>query len=157
MSTPAPSYLDELEAVANAAQRAEIEFRASVAAEIAKRERAREFAFRRLALARSMSSALRSAKAEDGGLGLQLAALKRELGWNTETDGRKKVLEAWKGVAAAIAERERPAKDGHASATASTDVGKAFAVFEEWYRGEFKSEFLALLDHEIPEVPVVEF
>ena len=157
MNTPEPSYLAELEAVANAAQRAELEFRASVAAETKKRERAREFAFRRLALARAMTAALRSAKAEESALAPQLAALKRELGWNTETDGRKKVLEAWKSVAAAIAERERPAKEKGAAATVCADVGKALAAFEEWYRGEFKSEFLALLDHEIPEVPVVEF
>lgn len=157
MSTPRESYLAELEAIANAAQRSELEFRASVAAEVAKRERAREFAFRRLALARSMASALRSAKPEDDALLPQLAALKRELGWNTETDSRKSILEAWNGVARAIAERERPAKDGDNASAPSLDVGKAFAVFEEWYLNRFRSEFLALLDHEIPEVPVVEF
>jgi hypothetical protein len=157
MSTPQPSYLAELEAIANAAQRAEIDYRAAVAAEIAKRERTREFAFRRLALARSMASALRSAKDGENALAPQISALKRELGWNTETESRKKIIEAWKGVAAAIAARERPDKFAGTASAPSVDVGRAFAAFEDWYRGEFNSEFLALLDHEIPEVPVVEF
>lgn len=157
MSTIQTGYLAELESVANAAQRSELEFRSSVAAEIAKRERARQFAFRRLALARAMSAALKGVKGDESALLPQLAALKRELGWNTETDGRKKVLEAWKGVAQAIADRELPEKRERAPADSLADVGKAFAVFEDWYRSEFKTEFLALLDHEIPEVPVVEF
>ncbi|KAB2850732.1 MAG: hypothetical protein F9K44_03940 [Hyphomicrobiaceae bacterium] len=157
MSTAEPSYLAELESIANAAQRAELEFRASVASEIAKRERAREFAFRRLALAHSMSSALRAAKPDADAQALQLAALKRELGWNTETEPRKKILEAWKGVSEAIAARERPRREDDGGKGPPRDVGEAFAAFEEWYRAEFKSEFLALLDHEIPEAPVVEF
>lgn len=152
-------FLDELEALAGSAQRAELDLRRDVAAEIALHERERQFAFRRLDLARTMVRAAQGAEGESAAIGAQLAALRAEFGWHGDSAERRGILEAWRRVARAVArslgvEREDGAED---AGEPEETVRDAMLAFESWYRQTLGSEFLALLDHEIPEMPVVEF
>jgi hypothetical protein len=142
-----------MEQTAIAAQREEIGFRESIAAEIAKRERARQFAFRRLDLARSMTAAAGGAKGEEEAVTRQLAAFKRELDWHSETEARTRILDQWRPVAQAVWCNVDP----NAEAAAVGDVQEAMLAFESWYEKEQGQPFLMLFDHEIEEMPVVEF
>lgn len=156
MSISTPEFLGELDRAAIAAQQDELEFRKSVAEGIARRERARQFAFRRLDLARTMLTAARSAESEQDAVKRQIAALKSEFGWHSDTGARPRIYAAWEPVALAIW-RSLPAKDGVTKDTSRASVGEAMLAFEAWYQAEAGHPFLALLDHEIPEMPVVEF
>lgn len=153
-----PGFLADLDAAAIAAQQEELRFSESVAAEIARREREREFAFRRANLARTMVAAAAGADSEEKALALQRASLKRELGWVGEAEPRKAILDAWNGVAAAIwRATPRPGAADGARAPQGAGVAAAFATFEAWFQANRGTPFLGLFDHEMPEIPVVEF
>lgn len=167
MTATEPAFLAVLARAATAAQREEIAFRDSISAEIARRERDRQFAFRRLDLARTMAGAIASAATPEDAVRAQLAALKADLGWHSETVARAKILSAWTAVAEAVW-RHRPlpaaaASDGSGATAASPagpegpSVEDAMAAFEAWYEAEHGQPFLALMDQDIPEIPVVEF
>lgn len=161
MKSSESDFLAELERIAVAAQREEIAFRENIAAEITRRERARQFAFRRLDLARTMAAAAIGADSEDDAVARQVAALMRELDWASETEQRAPVLAAWRPVAEAVwrnlprdaegAENSEPAPGER------PDVQQAMLAFERWYESDKGQPFLALLDQVIEEMPVVEF
>lgn len=153
MLTKPPAFLETLTAEASQAEIAELEFRKSVASEIATRERRRQFAYRRLDLAGTMLSAVRSAETVEAAQAAGTSALKRELGWNTETEARKAVLAAWSPVVAAIwnSLQEAPTPQSSPAPVA------AMAQFETWYAAKHGQPFLATFDVELPELPVVEF
>ncbi len=154
MKAEVRSFIADLEHAATSAQREEIAFRENIAAEITRRERARQFAFRRLDLARTMSSAAAGADGEEDAVARQLAAFKRELDWHSESEARKRTLDAWRPVAAAVWSHTRP-DVSEVAPTAS--VPAAMLAFEDWYRSENGNDFLAIFDQEIEEMPVVEF
>lgn len=179
----APEFVNRLEQEAIAAQRSEIAFRRDIAAEIERRERDRQYAFRRLDLARTMAKAAGETDSEEKAIAAQVAALRAELGWYGDTEERQRVFEAWREVATAVAASvasnardDASTEDG--AALARTGTGKAtenaesdtdadtqdaarvpdaMRAFEDWYEREFGKPFLALFDQEIPEFPVVEF
>lgn len=156
MSLAPTDFIGALHQAAVAAQQDEIEFRNSVADGIARRERARQFAFRRLELARVMLAAAQPCKTEEEAVKQQIAALKSELGWHADTGARPRICEAWSGVARSVWRNlQRSPQAG--SNPESASVGDAMLAFEAWYETELGQPFLALLDHEIPEMPVVEF
>lgn len=150
-----PAFVARFDAAAKAAQAAEIAFRNNIAAEIARHERARQFAFRRLGLARDLSAAVAGAENEDAAAAAGAAALKRELDWHGETEHRARVLAAFRSVSLAV----WAATSGDSEDAGAVDqaVDQAFAAFEAWHRDEVGTEFFALLDQELPEFPVVEF
>lgn len=154
-------FLSALHQTALAAQREEIAFRDNVAREIASRERARKYAFRRLSLAELMVQAARRAETEEAAIAVQTAALRTEFGWHGDTEQRRRIFAAWRPVALATWEgvRPRPAEaDAGAAAPADRpDVVAALSAFEAWYLQEFGSNYLDLLEVEIEELPVVEF
>lgn len=150
------AFLAALEQAAHAAQREEIAFRENVAAEIAKRERARQFAFRRLGLIKAMVTATGGAKEEAEAVARGRAALKAELGWLSDTEARGPIVDAWGTVAQAVWRTLHPETSAEADQERPS-VGDALAAFEAWYETAHGSAFLALLDQEIPEMPVVEF
>ncbi len=150
------AFLAALEQAAHAAQREEIAFRENVAAEIAKRERARQFAFRRLGLLKAVVTSSSAAKDEAEAVARGRVALKAELGWLSDTEARGPILEAWGAVAQAVWRALHP-EDGAGTDSELPSVGDAMAAFEAWYEATHGSAFLALLDQEIPEMPVVEF
>ena len=158
----APAFVAALEAAAISAQKQEIAFRESIAAEMARRERERQFAFRRVGLMRQMVSAAAGAETEEQAVAAQALALRRELGWHSLTERRKQILEAWGNVSRAVWQAVRPiAESGDVAAnsgeTAALSVASIIETFEAWYVTELGTSFLALLDQEMPEMPVVEF
>ena len=60
-------------------------------------------------------------------------------------------------IAQAVWASVRPAAPDSALAPLVVSVPDAFTTFEAWYEREIGSPFLTLLDHEIPETPVVDF
>jgi len=161
MTLAPQDFIAELEQAAVAAQKEEMDFRNRVGAEIERRERDRQFAFRRVGLARAMAAAAQGAKDEDEAVERQIVALRTELGWHSDRGQRGKILQAWKAVARAIwaglpESREAPVSAAADGAPAPS-VSAAVRTFEAWYSAEIGTPFLALLDHEIPEMPVVEF
>lgn len=139
------------ERAAEDAHRAEAEYAKQFEAELAKRKRAREFAFRRLGLMREL---LRSAAVEDHEVAIaaQVECLKTELGWQAVTPAKEKMLEEFKKLAAVIHDCTVPGEGRKLP-----NIPRAFASFEAWYEKETGTPFLALLDHEIPEMPLVDF
>lgn len=152
-------FLGPLAEAAALAQREEIDFRDSVGREIEKRERARQFAFRRLSLAEIMLKAARRAADVDAAVAAQTAALRAEFSWHGESEQRKRIIAAWRPVALAVWDVVKPPSD-EAETTEDApppDIAAALAEFERWYAAEFGTNYLAILDQEIEELPVVEF
>lgn len=157
MKAEAVAFIADLEQLATTAQREEIVFRENIAAELTKRQRARQFAFRRLDLARTMSAAAMGAESGEEAIARQLTAFRRELDWHSESEARKRILEAWRPVAAAIWSHLGPRPEAAPGAAMPASVPTIMLTFEDWYRAETGNDFLALFDQEIPELPVVEF
>ncbi len=152
-------FLGPLAVAAAAAQREEINFRDNVAREIEKRERARQYAFRRLSTAELMLQAARSSKDAEGAIAAQSSALATEFGWHGEGEAPRKILAAWRPVTLAVWEAVKPPpEDAEATPSApAPDIVAALAEFERWYEAEFGTSYLAILDQEKLEYPVVEF
>lgn len=151
------AFIVEFATIATAAQKEEIAFRRNIAAEIERRERARQFAYRRLEVARLMAAAAVGAATAEDAHAKQVDALKGEFGWHADTERRKTIFAAWQPITLAVWEQVKPATAASETAGEGPNVGEAFSAFEAWYETEFGSPFLAILDHEIPEMPVVEF
>lgn len=151
------TFIVELEQAATAAQRAEISFRRNIALEIERHERERQYAFRRLDLAKRMAAAAMACEARDAAIAAQVSTLKSEFGWYGENDHRKRICDAWEAVADAVwHETSDNAADG-ADAADRPSVADTIRAFEAWYQAEFNRPFFELLDQEVPEMPVVEF
>lgn len=155
-------YLTALVAAASEAEVRELDYRRSVAEETARLERARQFAYRRLDLARTIVHAVR--EVQSGPLAIEAggAALQRELGWNTQTPERIAVLEAFAPFTIAVWQQVRPPAEGAdpaaaVPAAAGPGPDAVLATFESWYAEAFGSPFLARFDVDLPELPVVEF
>lgn len=146
-----PDFLAELDRLATEAQTEEIRFRKSFAEEVAKRERARAFAFRRASFLGRMTAAARAAETEEAAVSAQVAAFRSELGWHGDGETRTRILAAWTAVAQAVWKALRPEPEGEA------DPVRAMADFETWYEAEIGSPFLAVFDQEPFEAPLVEF
>lgn len=153
MQSHQPAFIAALTNEASAAEIAELEFRKSVAQEIATRERHRQFAYRRLDLAKTILGAVRSADTEEAAVGAGLGAFKRELVWNTETEARKVVLAAFTPVVQAIWRQAGPEPRGEPGPSPM----EAMATFEAWYKATHGTDLLAVFDVDLPELPVVEF
>jgi streptogramin lyase len=141
-------FLQELDRLAREAQRQELLFRDEAAAGIARFERDRQFAFRRFNLAREIAAAVVESAGEDEALVGALGVLAREIGWSDESVARERLGDPVRPVAIAI---------WRASQGKEANVAAAFADFEEWYASARGGPFLALLDREMPERPLVEF
>ncbi|MDX2258372.1 MAG: hypothetical protein NW205_05580 [Hyphomicrobiaceae bacterium] len=155
--TPAKAaapFLADLAQAATSAQTAEMAFRDNIAREIARLERARQFAFRRLDVARLMTAAASTAKDEEAAIAAQVAVFRSEFGLFGDSEHARAVTEAWKPVAAAVWNGIADTADAPAPAAG---VGEAMRAFEDWYEAQFGKNYLSILDHEIPEIPVVEF
>jgi len=157
-------FLAALRHAATAAQSEEISFRNNVGREIEKRERARQYAFRRLSIAELMVQTARGAESEEQAVAAQTTVLRGEFGWHGDTEPRRRIFAAWRPVALAVwaSVQPPPAAADVADTPAATpvvrsDIGAALATFEAWYLAEFGSNYLAILDQEMQELPVVEF
>ncbi len=140
------SYLDRLNATAKAANAAELEHAKAAAARAAELRAERAFAWRRLNLMRTIAAAVKDgeeAEAAAAGRAAFLAAV----GWTGAAEAERAVAERFAPVAAAVraAARDEPA-----------DPAAALADFEAWYAAERGVPFLALMEREIVELPLVE-
>lgn len=104
-----------------------------------------------------MLKAARQAADAKAAVAAQTAALRREFGW--EREQRKRIFTARRPVALTVWETVKPPpEDGEAPPAApSPDIIGALAEFERWYEVEFGTNYLAILDQEMEELPVVEF
>lgn len=142
------------EQAAEDAHRAEAEYAKRFEIELARRKRDREFAFRRLGLVRQLVRTA-CAAGDAAAVAAQVDCLRSEFGWHDLSPAKEKIVEEFRKLASVI----------HATATVTDAKGKksrptiaaAFAEFESWYAKETGGAFLALLDHEIPEMPLVDF
>jgi hypothetical protein len=104
-----------------------------------------------------MLKAARQAEDAEAAVASQSSALRAEFGWHGETSS--KIFAAWRPVTLAVWEAVRPpAEEAEATSPASLpDIVAALAAFERWYEAEFGTNYLAILDQEKLEYPVVEF
>ena len=151
--TPTPDdLLQSFAAAAAVAHMAEAAHATEFEAELAKRKRARDFAFRRLNLMRALAEPATAAGSEEAAVASVLAALKLELGWFEDSPYKLRMLDAFRPVAEA-----RRAQLCPVEGQPCPPLIEAFTAFEIWCQKETGTPFLALLDHEIPEMPLVDF
>ena len=151
--TPTPDdLLQPFAQAASAAHMAEAAHAKEFEAELARRKRAREFAFRRLNLIRALAEPAAAAGSGEVAVAGVLAALRLELGWFDDSPYKARILEAFRPVAEAMRLNLCPAEG-----QPCPPLLEAFAAFETWHQKETGTPFLALLDHEIPEMPLVDF
>ena len=153
MMPPAPAVLTAFEAAAAAASRAEAALRKRMEAEVAVAERVRAFAHRRLNLMRTLTRATGVAESEDAAVGRGLAAVRAELGWESDSDTRTETLSRLAPVVRATFASLAPAQDAEAPAA---HVSRSLAEFEAWYARAYGRSFWALFEQEIAEMPLVE-
>jgi hypothetical protein len=153
MNDERDTLLKPFERAAEDAHRAEAEYAKQFEVELARRKRAREFAFRRLGLVRELVKAAR-ANSDEAAIAAQVDCLRSEVGWHDLSPAKEKIVEEFRKLASAI----------HANAvvdakgkTPPPTIAVAFTDFETWYAKETGGAFLALFDHEIPEMPLVDF
>ena len=152
MSAPTQAFLDQLKAAATSAHEAENALRKRMAEEIARLERQRAFAYRRLNLMNEIAKAVASAEDEDAAVARGLAVLRTELGWTSESETRKATLERFERVVrAAIA-----GLSSTETAESAPDIADELSGFETWYESTYGKPFWVLFDQEIQEIPLVE-
>jgi hypothetical protein len=142
------AYLDSLDAAARAASTAERGWQAEAARRAAELKVERAFAWRRLNLVRAVAAAVRAAEDEPTALAAGRAAMLREVGWTGATEAQRQVAEAFAPVVVAV--RAATAEEGGA------DPAAALAGFEAWYAEARGAPFLALMDREPLDLPLVE-
>jgi hypothetical protein len=149
----AAALVADFEAAARSAQQAEEELRKKLAAEVARLERRRAFAFRRTRLVRTLAVAGIDAEDEEAGLAAQMRAVRDALGWSGESMAYSAILDAMQPLAKAVWQCAC-GPEGAASASA---VNKELEAFETWFEAAYGKPFYVLFDQYVPEVPVVDF
>lgn len=145
--------LAAFETSAKAAQVAEAALRKDLAAQIARSERQRVHAFRRIRLIRTLADGAGAADADDETRwSAQKSALADDLGWSTLTASYSEILDALRPLAAQVRASLEP---GHGPATAA--VVAELERFEQWFEQKHGKAFYVLYDRYVPEVPVVDF
>jgi hypothetical protein len=151
MSAVVTALLAELESAARAAQEAEAALRKQMVAEVARLERQRAFAYRRLNLMRPVTEAVAAAANEEAALANGLATLRAELGWDSESETRSETLARFADVVRAIF-----ASCAETEEAPAAEVSRALAAFESWYAARYRRPFWTLFEQYIPELPLVE-
>lgn len=151
MNSATEAFLGKLETAAIAANEAEGAFRKRMVEELASLERARAFAYRRLNLMREVAKGVAQAEDKEEAIACGTEILRRELGWEHDTQSRTETLAHFAAAVGAIFEGAAAAKGG-----AAPDPEAALAEFEGWYEDTYGKSFWVLFDQEIPELPLVE-
>jgi len=153
MTVPLSGFLDSLKIAADAATKAEDEFRRSIAARTRALEAERAFAFRRLNLMRAIAEAIATAETEDAAIAGAHATLRARLGWSSDSDARTEVLTRFSDVAKAMFAQLAPEEAEREPA----DTAKVLTEFEAWYAATHPVPFWVLFENVMPETPVVDF
>ena len=154
MTPTATALLATYEAAAQSAQAAETDLRKRMAAEVARLERQRAFAFRRVGLVRALAqhAGAADAPAEEAWLA-QRHAVRNKLGWREPSEAHDRILAHLEPAARAV----RACVHGSGEDDAAASVQEELAAFETWFEGAHGTPFYALFDQYFPEVPVVDF
>lgn len=158
----AEGFLAALQETADAAARAEAEFRRTISARIAALAQERSFAFRRLNLMRALAETAAAADSEASAVGACRAALAGRLGWTGESAAQQEALAAFEPVVRALRALLAPVGPGDAGpegadGEAPPDPAAALAAFEDWYARSRGTPFWLLFEHHMPETPLVDF
>lgn len=152
MNPNATALLDAFEAAAETAQKTEMTVRRKLADEVARLERERTFAFRRVRLLRTLLNAAETQDNEQDALAAERRALCRELDWNGETEAQAAILDRLQPVALSVwnctcaHDQQDPAA-----------ITQELQAFEAWHEAAHGKSFYALFDRYVPQVPVVDF
>lgn len=149
-SGPSAGFLDELQRAAHDAGVAEETTRREALQRIKASEQARAFAYRRLNLVKAVAEAVSGAKDDVEAAARGTAAMLREINWTGASQRQRDVADRFLPVVAAI---HGTGKEGAAPASPAEQL----AAFEAWYRADRGGEFLALMEVEVVELPLVEF
>jgi hypothetical protein len=153
MTAPLSSFLDGLKTAADAAAKAEDEFRRSIASRTKALEAERAFAFRRLNLMRAIGEAIATAETEEAAVAGARATLRARLGWSSDSEARIEVLTRFADVAKAMFAQLAPEEAEQEPA----DTAKVLTDFEAWYAATHPVSFWVLFENVMPETPVVDF
>lgn len=147
------TFLTALEAAADAAETAEVDFQRRAAEQIRMLEEERAFAYRRLNLMRAVADVVASAEDEEAAAAAGAAIVRSKLGWESESEARSEVLASFAPVARA-AFASLSAAEGEEAREA--DVPGVLAAFEAWYLSARQQPFWRLFEQYVPEMPLVE-
>ncbi len=147
------TYLQSLQATAEAAEEAERAFRVEAEAKAKALAAGRAEAYRRVNFLRSLAETLNGADDPDGAVRYAQAYLRTRLGWDEDTPARQEVLARFAPVAQAIhAALKEVSPEGEAK-----DAPTAMAAFEAWYLETRETPFWYLFQHYMQETPLVDF
>lgn len=153
MSVTPQSLAAPFMAAAEAARRAEDDYRRDYARRVAELERARTFAFRRRHLVEAVAGAVIACETVEGRAEAARAWLVREYDLDPASAGHAAVLDQFAPVAAAVVAAIFPPEDN----TAPADLGTTLARFESWYETTTGQPFFARDDRPQPDRPLVDF
>ncbi|MGA7324461.1 MAG: hypothetical protein WBX25_08270 [Rhodomicrobium sp.] len=152
MNEATAALISQFEGAAKNAKEAEATLRRTMAAEIARHEREREFAFRRTRLIRLLTSSAAALPTEDEAVLAQCRAVREEFGWHAESEAYKSILEEIRPLALAVWLCVCETQTGSAEAVAAE-----LAKFEAWFQARRGTPFYALFDQYFPDAPLVDF
>lgn len=152
MTPGAAALVADFEAAAKTAQTAETAARKKASEEIARVERARVFAFRRIRLVRLLASAAAGAATAEEAMAAQRQVLCAEFGWTSESAAHREILAGIDPVAETV--WHCACGEGTQDSAAVTE---RLARFEQWFEAARGKPFYSLFDQYVPEVPVVDF
>ncbi|HEY1154593.1 MAG TPA: hypothetical protein VGE73_12130 [Pseudolabrys sp.] len=149
------AVLDQLEQTAHAASVSEENYRREAAARIQALEQERAFGFRRLALMRTVLTAIANCETEDDAILQGSAAFLQEVGWKTEVESQQEALEQFHPVIRACWQAAQAEKAEQADQPPAQITDK-LNDFERWFGEARNGPFLKVLEREIVELPLVE-
>jgi len=152
MNPVATELVAQFEAAAKTAQQAEEALRKKMAAEVARLERRRAFAFRRTRLVRTLATAAVGVEDEEAALAAQRGAVREELGWSGESEAHGAILDGLEPLGRTVWQCACGVEEGTPEA-----VNRDLEKFEAWFEGAHGKSFYVLFDQYMPEVPVVDF
>lgn len=152
MMSNAQALLSEFESAAKTAQTAEADLRRRMTEEIARLERQRAFAFRRVRLIRALADGAAGAETEEAALSGQMRSVCEDLDWTGAGESHKEVLKQLEPVGRTVWQCGCGA-DGASPANVAAEL----EAFEQWYEKARGVPFYTVFDQYVPEVPVVDF
>jgi hypothetical protein len=150
MTETVTSLVAKFEGIATKAHQAEMSLRKQFAGELARLERERAYAFRRVAFVRLLAESTADKPTEEEAVTAQCRALSEELGWDGTSKVREAILDSMGPLARSIWQSLHQAGP-------EAPVETTLDQFETWFRHNHEMEFYALFDQYVPEAPLVDF
>lgn len=145
------ALVQRFDAAAHAASVAEEDYRREATVRVKALERARSFAFRRLNLLKSVIAAMAGVEDEKEAETQAMAVFFREVNWNGASESQREVARRFLPVVNLLWLMRQDTR-----VTDIEAVEREFAAFETWFAENRNGPFLALMDGEVLELPLVE-